>query len=149
MKKIFLLIIVSNIVLYSAAQHYSNKQPVSKEKLLNDQYATGIFKSQEGTILDLTNDNTVNTYTNVLQWMQGRVAGVQIYRNRYGVLVPYIRGSRASVYVDEVPVDADFLSMLATTDIAMIKIIKTPFYGGFNGGGGAIAIYTLRGEDEK
>jgi hypothetical protein len=31
----------------------------------------------------------------------------------------------------------------------MIKVIRSPFYGGFNGGGGAIAIYTIKGEDEE
>jgi hypothetical protein len=45
-------------------------------------------------------------------------------------------------------VDYDYLSMLPVTDIAMIKIIKGPFVGGWSGAGGAIAIYTIRGEDE-
>ena len=35
-------------------------------------------------------------------------------------------------------------------DIAMIKVIKGPFAGAVgNGGGGVIAIYTLKGEDEE
>jgi len=52
------------------------------------------------------------------------------------------------VYVDEMSVPLDYLNSLNTADIAIIKVIKTPFFGGFNGGNGAIAIYTLGGEEE-
>lgn len=150
MKKIYLLLILICVGLPGEAQHFTAKKTISHEEQLNNQYATGLFKSQDGTILDLTNDNTAaNTYTNILQWMQGRVAGLYIYTNRYGTIVPVIRGSVAAVYVDEIPVDAGFLSLLPVTDIAMVKVIKTPFYGGFGGSGGAIAVYTLRGDEEE
>lgn len=132
------------------AQAYSERKTISREKLLNDKYATGLFKMQEGTVFDLTTDNKVAiTYTNILQWMQGRVAGLQVYTNRYGIAIPVIRGSRAAIFVDEMPVDASFLNMLPVTDIAIVKVIKEPFYGGFNGNGGAIAVYTLRGDEEE
>jgi outer membrane cobalamin receptor len=50
--------------------------------------------------------------------------------------------------IDEVWYDPGFLNSLPVSDIAMIKIIKGPFAGGFNSPGGVIAIYTIRGEDE-
>jgi hypothetical protein len=59
-----------------------------------------------------------------------------------------MRNTRASIFVDEMPVGADYLNNLPVTDIAMIKIIKTPFVGAVgNGAGGVIAVYTLRGDD--
>jgi hypothetical protein len=46
-------------------------------------------------------------------------------------------------------VDAGFLNMLPVQDIAMIKVIKTPFLGGLASGDGAIVIYTKEGEEEE
>jgi hypothetical protein len=60
-----------------------------------------------------------------------------------------IRGSVATIFVDEIRMDASFLNSLAVNDIGMIKVIKGPFAGAIgNGGGGTIAIYTIRGEDD-
>ena len=42
-----------------------------------------------------------------------------------------------------------YLDMLPVTDIAMIKIIKGPFVGAWDGAGGAIVIYTIRGEGNE
>jgi len=39
--------------------------------------------------------------------------------------------------------------MFPVSDIAMIKIIKGPFLGGWGAGGGAIAIYTIRGDEDE
>jgi outer membrane receptor protein involved in Fe transport len=105
----------------------------------------------DGTIIDMVNENeSADSYQNVLEWLPGRIAGLQIYYTRYGTPVPFIRNSRAAIFVDEMPVDADFLNNLPVTDIAMIKIIKGPFAGAVgNGPGGVIAIYTLKGDDDS
>jgi hypothetical protein len=45
--------------------------------------------------------------------------------------------------------DASFLNSLSVNDIGMIKVIKGPFAGAIgNGGGGTLAIYTIRAEEE-
>src|SRR6476659_2676469 len=99
--------------------------------------------------MDLVNENeTAKSYFNILEWLQGRVTGLQIYHTRYGTPVPFIRNTRASIFVDEMPADAGYLNNLPVADIAMIKIIKQPFAGAVgNGGGGVIAIYTLKGDE--
>ena len=81
--------------------------------------------------------------------LNGRVAGLQVYTTRGNLRVPFIRNSKAGIYVDEVQVTPDFLSALSVNDIAMIKVIKGPFVGAVNSPGGVIAIYTIRGEDEE
>jgi hypothetical protein len=149
MKKIVLLISASVLSLVLFAQRYPGY--ISPKEKLNDEYCSGPFKTYDGTIIDLVNENeTAKSYLNILEWLQGRVAGLQIYYTRYGLPVPFIRNTRAGIFVDEMPVDAGYLTNLPTTDIAMIKIIKQPFVGAVgNGGGGVIGIYTLKGDGEE
>lgn len=127
----------------------SRSTPLSREERLNEAYCTGLFRTVDGTYFDFENDeNTVSSsgYINVLNWLQGRVAGLQVYNFR-GTPVPFIRNRPAAIYVDEMWVDAGFVSSLPVMDIAMIKIIKTPFLGLWGSGGGAIAIYTKNGDE--
>ena len=146
MKKFFLTVIVAFCSIAVLAQNKINR--VSPEEKLNEEYCTGLFKSSEGTILDMLSKPGASTYFNILDWLDGRVSGLRIYKSRTGTSLPFIRGQQASVYVDEMPVNASYLSSLPVSEIAMIKIIKSPFLGGFNGGGGAIAIYTIGPEEE-
>ncbi len=150
MKKLLLfpLILISSIAAFSQKRIPQLK---TAEERLNDQYCTGMFSTIDGTYFDMLNDNatvSAGAYLNVLDWLQGRVAGLQIYTTRNGSRVPFIRNSRAGIYIDEVWYDPGFLNSLPVSNIAMIKIIKGPFAGGFNSPGGVIAIYTIRGEDE-
>ncbi len=149
MKKIILILLVCLGTLAVFGQ--KRIAPKSPEEKLNEEYCSGLFKMEDGVIFDLLSDNTtVNSYFNILDWLGGRVAGLQVFTLRNGVRIPVIRGQQTTVYVDEIPVSPDFLNSLPVTDIAMIKVIKTPFLGGFNGSGGAIAIYTTNtGKDES
>ena len=151
MKKIVLLAVASVVSFTLFSQRYPGNSDTSPKEKLNNEYCTGLFKTHEGTIIDLVNENeSAKSYTNILEWLQGRVAGLQIYYTKYGTPVPFVRNTRASVFIDEIPVDAGYLNDLAVADIAMIKIIKQPFVGAVgNGGGGVVAIYTLKGDDES
>lgn len=150
MKKISLLAFVSIISVLLSAQTYTGKQTVSPQEKLNNEYCTGLFKTYDGTIFDLQNENSSKAYLNILGWLQGRVAGLQVYYQKDRTPVAFIRNTKASIYLDEILVDPEFLSFLPVSDIAMIKIIKGPFAGAVgNGPGGVIAIYTLKGEDEE
>jgi hypothetical protein len=151
MKKLMLIsfILISSAAVFSQQRIAQYKPP---GKRLNEEYCTGMFKTIDGTYFDMLNDNTALSargYLNILDWLQGRVAGLQIYTTRNNTLIPFIRNSRAGIFVDEMYRDADFLDVLPVTDIAMIKIIKGPFAGGFNSPGGVIAIYTIRGDEEE
>ena len=130
-----------------AQQKYQPVRTALEE--LNEKYTSGLFRNVHSTDFDLENDNAnVSGYLNILNWLQGRVAGLQVYNYR-GMQIPVIRNYVAQVYVDEMRVDPSFLNMLSVNDIALVKVIKQPFMGGFNGAGGAIAVYTKRGEGEE
>ena len=149
MKKILLITALFAIGFSTVAQINLSKNSKSRKEILNEQYASGLFKNAEGTIIDVENEN-VQTYLNILDWLNGRVAGLQIYLSRSGVRVPVIRGSTATIFVDEMRMDPSYLNLLSVNDIAMIKVIKGPFVGAIgNGGGGTIAIYTIRALDEE
>lgn len=148
MKKMLLMAALFTATLATMAQTRVRDFKSPKE-ILNDRYTSGLFRNAEGTIFDIENEN-VQSYINILDWLQGRVAGLQVYVSRNGIRIPLIRGSAASIYVDEMRMDASFLNSLSVNDIGMIKVIKGPFVGAIgNGGGGTIAIYTLRGDEEE
>src|SRR5689334_9157179 len=111
MKKVTLLISASLVSLILFAQRYPGNTNAPPEQKLNNEYCTGLFKTHDGTIIDLVNENeSAVNYFNILEWLQGRVAGLQIYHTRYGTPVPFIRNTRASIFVDEIPVDAGYLN---------------------------------------
>ena len=151
MKKLFFIIIVLvfNICAFSQKRIAPLK---TKEEILNETYCSGLFNTLHADYFDFLDDRTIASsagYFNILDWLQGRVAGVQVYTTSNNVRIPFIRNQRAGVYVDEMWVSYDFLSMLPVTDIAMIKIIKGPFLGGWGSPGGAIAIYTIPAGDDE
>jgi len=150
MKKIIFGIVLSLCSLATFAQRYNGENKISPAEKLNDEYCTGLFKSYDGIIFDMQNENeTAQGYKNILNWLNGRVSGLQIYYTQDKIPVPFIRNTRASIFVDETPVEPADLNNISVADIAMIKIIKGPFAGAVgNGGGGTIAIYTLKGDDD-
>jgi hypothetical protein len=147
MKHRFLCLIIILASVAAAAQDYKGSTVKNPEQKLNDEYCSGLFNSTEGTILDLTSETTVASYLNILDWLQGRVAGVQVYKNWSGISIPVIRGGVPGLFIDEIQVSPAQLNNISINDIAIVKIIKSPFYGGFNSAHGAIAIYT-KGEEE-
>lgn len=123
----------------------------SQSETLNEIYCTGLFSTADGTYFDMQEDfnrNSAIAYLNILDWLQGRVAGLRISSRGYFLRIPFIRQQPAAVFVDEMWVSYDYLSMLPVTDIAMIKVIRGPFPGGRSSAGGAVAIYTFRGDGE-
>ncbi len=147
-------LILSSIILLITTTSFSQIKVArvkTKAELLNEKYCSGLFKTFEGTYFDLVNDDvslSAKGYNNILDWLEGRVAGLQIYTARNNERIPFIRNSRAGIFVDELAVSPDFLNSLSVNDIAMIKIIKGPFAGAINSPGGVIAIYTIRADDE-
>src|SRR6187551_2795431 len=147
MKKVFLFILVFSFCVAAFGQVRIAPQK-TKDEILDETYCTGLFSTLDAVYFDLLDDKvsgTVVGYQNVLDWLQGRVAGLNVYSSKYNRRIPFIRNQRAGIFVDEIPVDYDYLSMLPVTDIAMIKVIKGPFAHPLAGPGGTIAIYTVRG----
>ena len=117
----------------------------SKTKKLNDELSSPLFKSMNEMVFDFVNDNNMVGGNNILQWLQGRVPGLQISSQGPNTTAT-MRGGKVDIYLDEMITDASQISMISVSDVAMIKVIRGFFSGGFGGGGnGAIVIYTKRG----
>jgi hypothetical protein len=111
---------------------------------LERQLVSGPFAGGNADVFDFVNErHTITGVTNILQWLQGRVAGFSIlYGN--GVLIPRIRNGPVQLFLDEMAISLDMLESLNPNDIALLKVFRNNFVGSF-GGGAAIAIYTRRG----
>ncbi|WP_160137477.1 hypothetical protein [Chryseobacterium sp. c4a] len=116
------------------------KKKDPKEEL-DKELSSGMFSSVNSTIFDFVNENQYAAgFTNILDWLQGKAAGLTFQRNSSGANVPYIRGQQAKLYLDEVPTDPTMVANLSINNIAMVKILK-----GAGLVGDAVAIYTMRG----
>jgi hypothetical protein len=140
------------LLAYAAQGQTRLAQPVSKAEVLNKAYCSGLFSTLNADFFDFA-DPVVNSsamgYLNVLDWLQGRVAGLTVYTTHTNLRIPFIRNQRAGVYLNEMWVSYDYLTLLPVTDIAMIKVIKGPFAPSWGGPGGAIAIYTWPGDGSE
>lgn len=114
-------------------------------KKLNNELSSPLFRGGNETIFDLVNENqNAQGSQNILQYLQGRVAGLQI-QMQGGNYTATNRGGAMEFFLDEMRVDASQISNIPVSSIAMVKVIKGNFAGSFGGGNGAIAIYTRRG----
>ena len=114
---------------------------------LDEKYASGLFSSDNGYQFDLVNDPAASSYMSIFQYLMGKVAGLQINTAGADVSMQW-RGGTPQLYLDEMPTDANMISSVPVSDIAYVKVLRPPFMGAPGGGaGGAIAIYTRRGDD--
>jgi hypothetical protein len=122
---------------------YSSRK--SKIDLIDQRYTSGMFQGDARAQFDLINEPP-RASVPILAFLQGQVAGLNII-NPYGEAVVNWRGSATSLYLDEFHVDADQFSMININDVAYIKVFSPPFMGGFGGAGGAIVVYSRKGNE--
>ncbi|MCL1668516.1 hypothetical protein M2T82_10630 [Elizabethkingia ursingii] len=135
-------LIHDNEILIKEVQLKAKKR--DEKRILNDKLSSGIFRSMNEQVFDLVNENQdAQSSQNILQWLQGRVAGLTFQMDTGGNYVPYMRGGQAKLYMDEVPMDASMINSTPVSNIAMVKVIK-----GSGLIGNAVAIYTRRGDTQ-
>jgi len=147
-RKIILSIFLVGIVFATQAQMVFNEE---YKKNLDAQYTTGVFKGFNNAYMLVTEtDPAALASFTVFQYLQGRVAGLIIDNSRaYSPVVSW-RMSATSFFLNEMQVDAAVLATVSMNDIGLIKVFRPPFIGARgNGPGGAIAVYTLLGDEEE
>ena len=124
-------------------------KPKSLLDEMDKKYTSGLFSGGDAHEFDLVNDPFASSSMDIFQFLQGKVAGLQINTTSNPPSLSW-RGGTPQVYVDEMPMTADMVSSIPVTDIAFVKVFSPPFMGGSGGGtGGAIAIYTRKGGDRQ
>jgi hypothetical protein len=120
------------------------KQKSKKDKM-DEEYSSGLFKGGDGYTFITEDDPFANSSQTVLQYLQGKVAGLQITGAGQQMNMSW-RGGTPSLFMNEMQTDLSMVQTLNMSDIAMIKVFRPPFFGAPGGGsGGAIAVYTKKG----
>lgn len=121
-----------------------NAKKVKPEETTEKRYTSGMFSGGDGYTFDLTKENP--TAFNIFQYLQSKVAGLQITGDLSNPSLSW-RGGKPGLYLNEMQSDVSMLSTLSINDVALIKVFRPPFMGGFGGANGAIAVYTKKGGD--
>jgi len=122
------------------------KTPAEK---FEEGHVSGMFRTTDAYGFDGTESNQFIGWINILEWMKGRVAGLNIQPvgNGFDYKATW-QGGETFFFLNEMQVDAQTLTMIPTADIAYVKVFRPPFYGAYLGGaGGAIAVYTKDGSN--
>ena len=124
----------------------------SDAEKLDEKYTSGMFSGGDAYTFDLVNDPYALAMMDIFQYLQGKVAGLQIVTGNGPGGAPSLtwRGGSPTLYLNEMQVDASQLQSTSVSDIAMVKVFRPGSGVGFGGGaGGVIAVYTKKGGDEK
>lgn len=133
-------------------------QRKSPMEILDDKYTTGMFSGDAVKAIDLVSSDEADPYNNIFDYLQARVNGLTITNDAdggYGLF--YRQGPSLSsmgnipmtIFLDEIETDAAVVATIPGNQVALVKIYQT-FVGGWgNAPGGAISIYTKKGEDYR
>lgn len=117
----------------------------SKRDIMDDEYTSGLFRGGDGYTFITEDDPFALSAQTVFQYLQGKVPGLQINMAGGNASLSW-RGGTPQVYFNEMMMqDVSAVQNTPMSDIAMVKVFRPPFMGGFGGGAGAIAVYTKKG----
>ncbi|MDQ2794738.1 MAG: Plug domain-containing protein, partial [Bacteroidota bacterium] len=105
-----------------------------------------LYGASGGTVINFANEPSMQTGVNVLQMLQGRVAGLAVSGNPPNLSVQ-IRNQGTPLFIlDGQRVDADVVNSISPAEIESIEVFKGNEAAIFGNSGGAIAIYTKRAD---
>ncbi|KYP16405.1 hypothetical protein [Flavihumibacter sp. CACIAM 22H1] len=117
----------------------------SKAEKMNEEYTSGLFRGQNDYTFITEDDISANGAMTVLNYLQGKVAGLQITGMGTNISMNW-RGGTPSLFLNEMISDISMVQNIPMTDVAMVKVFRPPFLGAPGGGSaGAIAVYTKKG----
>jgi hypothetical protein len=128
------------------------KKPVD---IVNKDYTTGMFASMNASVFDFVNDPPKPGSQRILDYLQGKIAGLTIERRNGSYRVTSTRAMSITgglipvqIFLNEIPVEPEVLLSLPVSEIALVKYFKagSNMMAGF-GISGRLVIYTKRPED--
>jgi len=119
----------------------------SNEQKMDEKYASGMFSGGDSRNFDVANDPFAAGSQSIFQYLQGKVAGLQINTGANPPSMTW-RGGSPVIYLDEIQTDPSFIQSLNMNDVAYVKVFSPGSVGVISSrGGGAIAVYTKKGAD--
>jgi hypothetical protein len=116
----------------------------NKEKL-DELYSSGLFSGGNATIFDIGGDPSAVGSLNIFNYLQSKVAGLQITTGGPNPTMSW-RGGTPALYLNEMQVDPGTVANMSMSDIAMVKVFAPGESGVISSGsGGVIAVYTKKG----
>ncbi len=130
----------------------TKKSPLEE---LEDKYTNGIFSGMAEKSIDLVNSEEAMPYNNIFEYLQARVNGLQVFNDGLDYRVFYRQLPTVSalgnipmtLYLDEIPTDASFISSIPGNQVALVKVYSSFIGASGNAPGGVLAIYTKKGAD--
>ena len=120
----------------------------TKLEEMDDRYASGFFKSSQSRSFNMADDKWALSTQSVFTYLQSRVAGLIIQNAFSSTPTAIRRGGPVAYFLNEMSVDNATLAAISPASIAYVKVLDPPFFGAAGGGqGGAIAVYTKKGDE--
>ena len=118
----------------------------SQKDIMDEEYTSGLFSGGDSKIFLPEDDPAFLSSQTVLEYLQSRVAGLQISISGTDATITW-RGSKTALFMNEMEQqDASVIQTIPMSEIAMVKIFSPPFFGAMGAGaGGAIAVYLKKG----
>jgi hypothetical protein len=121
-------------------------------EIIETKYATGVFGGFANKSIDLVNSDEAHKYMNIFDYLQTNVNGVRVVNDGPDYKLYYRQPSSSetanmTLYLDEIETDAAIIANFPPSQIGFIKVYSTFLGGTGNSQGGAISIYSKKGED--
>lgn len=121
---------------------------------LEERYASGLFTGASVKTVDLVNTEEIINQVNIFDYIQSRIAGVNVERTgtNYQLFYQQRRSLMGgpipmTLFLNEIETPAIFIASIPANQIAMIKVF-TSFVGSEgNAPGGVLALYTKQHSD--
>jgi hypothetical protein len=122
----------------------------SPQEKMEEEYTSGFFRGGDGYTFVTEDDPLARSGMTVLDYLRGKVAGLQITTNGPTGGSLSWRGGTPTLFLNEMTTDISMIQSTPMNDVAMIKVFRPPFVGAMGGGaGGAIAVYTKKGAQQN
>lgn len=121
----------------------------TKLEKYKEQFSSGLFENIMEREYNFLENDEILTYTNCINYLITRMAGLSFGTDQStGEQALFWRKEKVKAYfIDEMEVDFNQVQMLDVTTIAYMKFLPTLLAGSMNpGNGGAVVVYTRKGE---
>jgi hypothetical protein len=110
-------------------------KPKNLTEQLNKTLSSPQFRDPGEIVFDFTNENSDDASGGIIDWLNGKVPGLTVEGG-----IAYMRNQPVKIYINEFGADYEQLNSYPVTEIAMVKVLRTPFMLG--SGAPVVVVYT-------